>query len=74
MDLAQPHEQMPVAMPKPLTRMVWLGTGLQVALGGALLLAHAAHATVTGAWLVLVTLAARSCCTRRLDASANSHS
>src|SRR6185312_3513896 len=27
-DLAQPHEQMPVAMPKPLTLMAWLGTGL----------------------------------------------
>jgi hypothetical protein len=38
--------------------MAWLGSGLQVALGGALLLAHAAHATVTGGWLVLVTLAA----------------
>ena len=58
MDLAQPHEQMPVTMPKPLTRMAWLGTGLQAALGGALLLAHAAHAAVTGGWLVLVTLAA----------------
>ena len=58
MDLAQPHERMPVAMPKALTRMAWLGTGLQVALGGALLLAHAAHADVTGGWLVLVTLAA----------------
>ena len=26
MDLAQPHERMPVTMPKPLTRMAWLGT------------------------------------------------
>ncbi len=58
MDLAQPHERMPVAMPKALTRMAWLGTGLQVALGGALLLAHAAHADVTGGWLILVTSAA----------------
>ena len=58
MDLAQPHERMPVTMPKPLTRMAWLGTGLQAALGGALLLAHAAHAAVAGGWLVLVTLAA----------------
>ena len=58
MDLAQPHERMPVAMPKALTRMAWLGTGLQVALGGALLLAHAVHADVTGGWLILVTSAA----------------
>jgi len=58
MDLAQPHEQMPVTMPKPLTRMAWLGTGLQAAMGGALLLAHVAHAAVTGEWLVLVSLAA----------------
>jgi hypothetical protein len=58
MDLAQSHEGMPVTMPKPLTRIAWLGTGLQFALGGALLLAHAAHAAVTGGWLVLVTLAA----------------
>jgi len=58
MDLAQPHERMPVAMPKPLTRIAWFGTGLQVALGGALLLAHAAHAAISGGWLVLATLAA----------------
>ena len=58
MDVAQPHERTPVTMPKPLTRLAWLGFGLQAALGGALLLAHAAHAAVAGGWLVLVTLAA----------------
>ena len=57
-DVSQPHERTPVTMPKPLTRVAWLGVGLQAALGGALLLAHAAHAAVAGGWLVLVTLAA----------------
>jgi hypothetical protein len=58
MGLARPHEQMPIAMPEPLARMAWLGTGLQAALAGALFLAHAAHVAVTGGWLVLVTLVA----------------
>ena len=58
MDLAQPHERMPVTMPQPLTRVAWLGVGLQAALGGALLLAHAAHTVVAGGWLVLVSLGA----------------
>ena len=57
-DLSQPHERTPVTMPKPLTRVAWLGVGLQAALGGALLLAHAAHTAVAGGWLVLVTLGA----------------
>ncbi len=58
MDVAQSHERMPVSMPRPLARMAWLGTCLQAAMCGALLLAHAAHTAVTGGWLVLVTLAA----------------
>jgi hypothetical protein len=57
-DVAQSHERMPVTIPSPLARMAWLGICLQAALGGALLLAHATHAAVTGGWLVLVTLAA----------------
>jgi hypothetical protein len=56
-DVAQPHERTPVTMPKPLTRMAWLGACLQAALGGALLIAHAAHVAMTGGWLVLLTLA-----------------
>lgn len=58
LDVSQLHEQMPVAMPKPLTRVAWLGVGLQAALGGALLLAHAAHVAVAGGWFVLATLGA----------------
>ena len=57
-EASQPHERTPVAMPKPLARVAWLGVGLQAALGGALLLSHAAHVAVAGGWLVLVTLAA----------------
>ena len=57
-DLSQPHERTPVTMPQPVTRVAWLGVGLQAALGGALLLAHAAHTAVAGGWLVLVTLGA----------------
>jgi uncharacterized protein DUF4407 len=56
-DVAHPYERMPVTMPKPLTRIAWLGTCLQAVLGGALLIAHATHAAVTGGWLVLLTLA-----------------
>ena len=57
-DVSQPHERTPVTIPKPLARLAWLGFILQAALGGALLLSHAAHAAVAGGWLVLVTLAA----------------
>jgi hypothetical protein len=57
-DVSQPHERTPVTISKPLARLAWLGFSLQAALGGALLLSHAAHAAVAGGWLVLVTLAA----------------
>ena len=57
-DLSKPHERTPVTMPKPVTLVAWLGVGLQAALGGALLLAHAAHTAVAGGWLVLITLGA----------------
>ena len=45
-------------MALPLTRMAWIGTGLLSALGASVFLAQAAHATVSGGWLVLPTLAA----------------
>jgi Domain of unknown function (DUF4407) len=57
-DDMRPHEQMPVPMAPPLTRVAWIGTGLLSALGASLFLAQAAHATVAGGWLVLPVLVA----------------
>jgi Domain of unknown function (DUF4407) len=57
-DDMRPHERMPVPMAPPLTRVAWIGTGLLSALGASLFLAQAAHAAVTGGWLVLPALAA----------------
>jgi hypothetical protein len=54
----RPHERMPVPMAPPLTRVSWIGTGLLSALGVSLFLAQAAHAAVSGGWLVLPALTA----------------
>jgi hypothetical protein len=57
-DDIRPHEQMPVPMAPPLTRVARIGTGLLSALGASVFLAQAMHATVAGGWLVLPALAA----------------
>jgi Domain of unknown function (DUF4407) len=54
---SRPHEQEPVAMAPPLTKLSWTGLAVLAALAGALLLARTAHANVTGGWIAAAVLA-----------------
>jgi hypothetical protein len=54
---SRPHEQEPVAMARPLTRLSWIGLAVLAALAASLLLARAAHADVTAGWIAAGFLA-----------------
>lgn len=54
---SRPHEQEPVAMAPPLTRLSWIGLAVLTVLVATLVLVRAAHVDATGGWIAAGCLA-----------------